>query len=140
MFDTVSNVGPNFLPQSRFHWLTVGTPGRYCLTRMQCSFYLLLSLGLQKHPPLSKKIHTAVFKTQRLVVVLKLACKNSRHFGIPHEMTSKERAQKFHTDDVSLLRSRSGFDWSCLVGNVLQPIRGSTQIWVATRHQYEALH
>ena len=51
-------------------------------------------------------------------------------------MTSKERAQKYHTDDVSLPWSRSGFDWSRLVGNVLQPIRSSTQIWVATRQQY----
>ena len=27
-------------------------------------------------------------------------------------------------------------DWSCLVGNLLQPIRSTTQIWVAKRHQY----
>ena len=27
-------------------------------------------------------------------------------------------------------------DWSCRVGNLIQPIRGTTQIWVVTRHQY----
>ena len=27
-------------------------------------------------------------------------------------------------------------DWSCSVGNLLQPIRSTTQIWVVTRHQY----
>ena len=52
-----SNVEPNFLPQSRFYWLTVGTPERYCLTTVQCSFYLLLSIVLQKHPSLPNKKH-----------------------------------------------------------------------------------
>ena len=27
-------------------------------------------------------------------------------------------------------------DWSCLVGNLLQLIRGATQIWVVMRSQY----
>ena len=27
-------------------------------------------------------------------------------------------------------------DWSCCVGYLLQPIRGTTQIWFVTRHQY----
>ena len=27
-------------------------------------------------------------------------------------------------------------DWSCPEGNLLQPIRSTTQIWVVTRHQY----
>ena len=30
----------------------------------------------------------------------------------------------------------SASDWSCRVGNLFQPIRSATQIWVATRHQY----
>ena len=29
----------------------------------------------------------------------------------------------------------SASDWSCRVGNLIQPIRGTTQIWVLTRHQ-----
>ena len=27
-------------------------------------------------------------------------------------------------------------NWSCRVGNLIQPIRSTTQIWVVTRHQY----
>ena len=30
----------------------------------------------------------------------------------------------------------SASDWSCRVGNLIQPIRSTTQIWVVTRHQY----
>ena len=30
----------------------------------------------------------------------------------------------------------SASDWSCRVGNLLQPIRSTPQIWVVTRHQY----
>ena len=30
----------------------------------------------------------------------------------------------------------SAFDWSCRVGNLIQPIRSTTQIWVMRRHQY----
>ena len=30
----------------------------------------------------------------------------------------------------------SASDWSCRVGNLLQPISSTTQIWVVTRHQY----
>ena len=30
----------------------------------------------------------------------------------------------------------SASDWSCCVGTLIQPIRGTTQIWVVTRHQY----
>ena len=41
-------------------------------------------------------------------------------------MTSEVGAQKFHTGDVSDLDSAS--DWSCRVGNLLQPVRSTTQI------------
>ena len=27
-------------------------------------------------------------------------------------------------------------DWSCRVENLIQPMRGTTQIWLVTRHQY----
>ena len=30
----------------------------------------------------------------------------------------------------------SASDWSCHRGNLLQPIRSTSQIWVITRHQY----
>ena len=48
-------------------------------------------------------------------------------------MTSEERVQKFHTDDVSLLRSGSASDWLKQIFEnfpVTRPIRGITQICV----------
>ena len=30
----------------------------------------------------------------------------------------------------------NAFDWWCRLGNLLQPIRSTIQIWVVTRHQY----
>ena len=39
-----------------------------------------------------------------------------------------------HTDDFPDLGSAP--DWSCRVGNLIEPIRSTTQIRVVTRHQY----
>ena len=54
-------------------------------------------------------------------------------------MMSEERAQKFHTDDVSLLGSgyESASDWLKQVLLAARPIRTATQILVLTRHQHE---
>ena len=30
----------------------------------------------------------------------------------------------------------SASDWSCSVGNLIQPIRRTTQTWIVKRHQY----
>ena len=62
-----------------------------------------------------------------------------RHHWIPREMTSEKRAQKFHSDDVSLRiypDQCSAFVWSCCMGNFFQPIRISTQISVVTRYHH----
>ena len=56
-----------------------------------------------------------------------------RYHWSPSQMTSKKRAQKLHTDDTSLPMPELG--WSYSVGNLIQPIRSTTQIWVVTRHQ-----
>ena len=60
--------------------------------------------------------------------------------GFSREMTSEKRVQKFRADDVSLTRSVfsvSAFDWvKQREGNLLQPIRSTTQILLVTRHQY----
>ena len=55
-----------------------------------------------------------------------------RHSWLPREMTSEEREQKFHTDDVSLPRFGQCF---CLVERNFQPIRSTAQTWVVTSHQ-----
>ena len=34
----------------------------------------------------------------------------------------------------------SALDWSCSVGNLLQPIAGTTQFWIVTCHQYQDSH
>ena len=51
-------------------------------------------------------------------------------------MLSEKQVQKFHTDDMSYPDLGSASDWSCHVGNLLQPIRSTNQILVATCHQY----
>ena len=47
-----------------------------------------------------------------------------RQHWFPREMKSDERAQKFHTDDVSLPRFGQCF---CLVERTFQPIRSTAQ-------------
>ena len=62
--------------------------------------------------------------------------KKKKNQKIPrNDVDLKERAKKFHTDDV--LPPRSASDWSCREKNLLQPIRSTTQIWVVNRHQDE---
>ena len=51
-----------------------------------------------------------------------------RHW-FPYKMTSEKRAQKFPTDNASLLRS-GWCPW--LVGSLPHPIRSIIQIWVLT--------
>ena len=41
-----------------------------------------------------------------------------------------------HSPDLGRLDLGSASDWSCGVGNLIQPIRSTTQIWGVTRHQY----
>ena len=55
-----------------------------------------------------------------------------RHQWFSREKTSEKLAQKFHTDDAHLPDLGSASDWSCRVGNLLQPIRSITQIWGLT--------
>ena len=62
-----------------------------------------------------------------------LVWEDSWHLVTYREMTSEKRGQEFHSDDASLPRSGQGF-W--FVENLIQPIRSTTQIWVATSHQY----
>ena len=49
-----------------------------------------------------------------------------RYHRFPQQMAPEKRAQKFRTDRVL----------SCRVGNLIKPIRSTTQIWVVTRHQF----
>ena len=55
-----------------------------------------------------------------------------RHW-FPGEMTSEKRAQKFHTDDVSL--HTSGYYSLKKISLAAWPIRSTSQVWIVTRHQ-----
>ena len=67
---------------------------------------------------------------------MKTADISRRHHWFPSEMRSEERGQKFHTDDVSLVRSGYGAsDWLKQISPAARPIRSATQIWVVPRHQ-----
>ena len=53
-------------------------------------------------------------------------------------MTSEKRAQKFHTDDVSLNKQDLGSvsDWLKQISHVARPIRSTCQIREVILHQY----
>ena len=54
-------------------------------------------------------------------------------------MTSEKQVQAFRTDEVLRPDLGSAFDWLCRIGNLLQLIRITTQIWVVIHHQYGIL-
>ena len=102
------------------------------------------SLGLFRFVSLLKWVEGSFMHISRCHEIFKFVRKTSlrkqpiswHHHWFPLETMSEERAQKFHTDDVSLPRSGSASKWSCRVANLLQPIRSVSQIWVVVRHQY----
>ena len=60
------------------------------------------------------------------------------HHWFPHKMMSKKKMQKLHTNDASLATQSWVVlltDWLCHKGNLLQPMRSTTQLWVMTHHQ-----
>ena len=58
------------------------------------------------------------------------------HHWFPREMTSEKWLQKFHLMTRHYRDMGNSSDWSCHGGNLPQPIRSTTQIWVVTSHQY----
>ena len=77
---------------------------------------------------------------QKQVRYLFLAWGNSRYFATPplfrREVTSEERPQKFHNDDVSLPDLGRAFDWLKQISHAARRIRSTTQILIVIRHQY----
>ena len=73
-----------------------------------------------------------------------IAWENRRHFATPPTVSPRIDVWQTLRNERrnSILMTRhypdlgSASDWSCHVGNLLQPIRSTTQIWVVTRHQY----
>ena len=56
------------------------------------------------------------------------------HFPAKWRLRDEQRNSIPMTRNYPDLGSAS--DWSCRVGNLIQPIRSTIQIWVVTRHQY----
>ena len=79
-----------------------------------------------------------------LSTTLKVAWENSRYFTTPPLFSPRVDAKWSLRNERrnSILITRhypdlcSASDWSCREGNLLQPIRSITEIWVVTRHQY----
>ena len=70
-----------------------------------------------------------------------VAWENSRHLAtLPLVHPAKWRLRNERRNSILMTRHYpdlgSASDWSCRMGNLIQPIRSSTQIWVVTRHQY----
>ena len=75
------------------------------------------------------------------VVQAVLVWENSRHLAtLPTGFPAKWRLRNERRNSKLIRRHYpdlgSASDWSCSVGNLFQPIRSTTQIWVVTRHQY----
>ena len=69
--------------------------------------------------------------------MLAIPWENSWHFATPPLVfPRKKQAHKFQLMTYHYPDLGSAFDWSRRLGNLLQPIRSTTQIWVVTRHQY----
>ena len=60
---------------------------------------------------------------------------NSFTFGRAKHSDSDRECKYFPLSDA-LSDLGSASDWSCRLGNLLQPIRSTAQIWVVTCHQY----
>ena len=78
------------------------------------------------------------------ILALDIAWENSQQLATlplvspPNDVWGRLRKERRN----SILTTRhypdlaSASDWSCRVGNLIQPIRSTTQIWVVTRHKY----
>ena len=70
-----------------------------------------------------------------------VARENSRYFATPWLVSPPNHISGTNTRNSILMTCHysdlgSASDWSFCEGNLLQPIRSTTQVWVMTRHQY----
>ena len=69
-----------------------------------------------------------------------LTWENSQHFAPPAGFPVKWCLRNEHRNSIPMTRHYpdlgSATDWLCRVGNLIQPIRSTTQIWVVMHHQY----
>ena len=76
------------------------------------------------------------------VIIFILAWENSLHYfdNATTGFLAKWRLRNERRNSILMTRHYphlgSASDWSCQVGNLIQPIRRTTQIWVMMPHQY----
>ena len=85
-------------------------------------------------------------KAEAQMVISAGHCPFTGRYGILSPVYYLERSQPndvwgTSAENSILMKRRyqdlgSASDWSCRVGNLIQPIRRTTQIWVVMRHQY----
>jgi len=57
--------------------------------------------------------------------------------GFPAKWCLRNKRRHFILMMCHYIELGSNSDWECCIGNLIQPIRSTTQIWVVTRYQYE---
>ena len=88
--------------------------------------------------PKKKYIHEKLMG--RIIIYLIHSLRKQSTFG--DATTGFPAKWRLRNEPNSILMTRhypdldSASDWSCRVGNLIQPIRATTQIWAVTRHQY----
>ena len=70
------------------------------------------------------------------LVMDSLDWENSQHFAISPLVSAQYKCSNFILVMCHYLDLGSASDWSCNKGNLLQPIRSTSQIWEVTGHQY----
>ena len=123
------------------HWLAslITEPWTYITPKLACVLYSSWWNIKDNYPPRAqgKHLHQCWYDWSFLLCRRnkpeKTAGISLRHHWFPREMTSEKQAQKFHTKDGPLPQI-----WVVLliVGNLLHPVRSTTQIWVVIRNKH----
>ena len=77
--------------------------------------------------------------TQLLTKPEKTDVISRRHHQFPLQLTSKNRSQKFHTDDTSLPKRGNASDWLRQISHAARPIRNTSQISKVARDRLRSL-
>ena len=105
--------------------------------RKQCFRGRNLASYMYTMPALAVLSNT-VFRNRKLSGQASLR-KKPTFGGATTDFPTKWRLRNEHRNSILITRHYpdlgSASDWSCCVGNLIQPIRSTTQIWVVTRHQ-----
>ena len=87
------------------------------------------------------RITIVVIQNSMIVCTSILTWENSPHFVTPPLVSPRNDVGETSARNFILMTCHypvlgNASDWSCCEGNLLQPIRSITQIWLVTGHQY----